>query len=107
MAAHVGYSPFYCSVKFREYVGMTYKRYLARLRLKSAADDLRYTMDTVTEIALRYGYGSTESLSRALAAAVGCSPREYRRAFFQSEYREDATCPKDQAETIPAGAIVE
>jgi AraC family multidrug resistance transcriptional activator len=80
MSSYVGYSPFYCSAKFREHMGMTYKQFLAQCRLKAAANDLLSTNDKITDIAFRYGYSSSESLTRAFAAAFECSPRQYRKA---------------------------
>ena len=81
MSSHVGYSPFYCSMKFREYMGMTYKQFLAQCRLKAALNDLSNTDDKITDIALRYGYSSPESLTRAFTAVFKCSPRQYRSSL--------------------------
>ncbi len=78
MSAYVGYSPFYCSAKFREHMGMTYKQFLSQCRLSAAANDLLNTNDKVTAIAFRYGYASSESLTRAFALTFKCSPRQYR-----------------------------
>lgn len=36
MSSYVGYSPFYCSAKFREHMGMTYKQFLSQCRLRAA-----------------------------------------------------------------------
>lgn len=84
MSLHVGYSPFYCSAKFREHMGMTYKQFLAQCRLRAAAYDLRNTDDKITDIAFRYGYSSSESLARAFVAAFKYSPRQYRKASNDS-----------------------
>lgn len=78
MAAFVGYSPYYCSVKFREHTGMTYKRFLSVCRLRAAARDLAGTSDRITDIAFRYGYLSSEALARAFKSVYSCSPRQYR-----------------------------
>lgn len=80
MSSYVGYSPFYCSAKFREHMGMTYKQFLAQCRLKAAANDLLSTDDKITDIAFRYGYSSSESLTRAFVTIFKCSPRQYRKA---------------------------
>ena len=84
MASHVGYSPYYCSVKFREHIGITYKQFLSKCRLTAAAQDLRSTDDSVTEIAFRYGYGSSEALTRAFAQEFHCPPKQYRKVFRNS-----------------------
>lgn len=80
MSLYVGYSPFYCSAKFREHMGMTYRQFRAQCRLKAAAYDLRITDDRITDIAFRYGYSSSEAFARAFSQAFQCSPRQYRKA---------------------------
>ncbi len=80
MSSYVGYSPYYCSTKFREYMGMTYKQFLARCKLKAAAHDLCITNDRITDIAFRYGYSSSEAFARAFSQAFQCSPRQFRKA---------------------------
>lgn len=80
MSSYVGYSPYYCSAKFHEHIGMTYKQFLARCRLKASVHDLLNTNDKITDIALRYGYSSAESLTRAFVAAFNCSPRQFRKS---------------------------
>lgn len=89
MSSYVGYSPFYCSAKFREHMGMTYKQFLAQCRLKAAVGDLCSTQDKITEIALRYGYSSAESLTRAFVVAFQCSPRQYRKSW--GDFREQCS----------------
>ncbi len=81
MSSYVGYSPYYCSAKFREYTGMTYKLFLSKCRLQAAVGDLMGTNDRITDIAFRYGYATAESLTRAFTAVYQCSPRQYRNQF--------------------------
>lgn len=79
MSSYVGYSPYYCSAKFHEHMGMTYKQFLAQCRLKAAAYDLCMTNDKITDIAFRYGYSSSEAFARAFSQAFQCPPRQYRK----------------------------
>ena len=79
MSSYVGYSPYYCSTKFREHMGMTYKQFLAQCKLKAAAYDLCITNDRITDIAFRYGYSSSEAFARAFSQSFQCSPRQYRK----------------------------
>lgn len=81
MSSYVGYSPFYCSAKFREHMGMTYKQFHAQCRLMAAENDIRNTSDRITDIAFRYGYSSSESFARAFRTMYQCSPRHYRKAI--------------------------
>ena len=78
MASHVGYSAFYCSAKFHEYVGISFKEYIVRRRLSLAAEALRNTNTSIIEIALQYGFSSHEAFTRAFKRVYGCPPNRYR-----------------------------
>jgi AraC family multidrug resistance transcriptional activator len=79
MSSYVGYSTYYCSAKFSEHMGLTYKQYLSQCRLKAASSDLCTTNDKITDIAFKYGYSSSESFSRAFSLKFKCSPSQYRK----------------------------
>lgn len=79
MAKHVGYSPYYCSSRFHDITGMTIKSYVSGRRLRLAALALRDTDERIIDIAVRCGYSSQETLTRAFSAAFGCTPACYRR----------------------------
>lgn len=79
MSAQIGYSPYYCSVKFHEVVGMTIRNYIAGRRLAQATLEIRDTNERILDIAVKYGYSSQEALTRAFASAYGCTPAAYRR----------------------------
>lgn len=78
MANYVGYSEYYCSAKFHEYTGMTFKEYLAKRRLSAAAETLRSTDSRIIDIAFDFGFSSSEAFSRAFGREYGCSPKKYR-----------------------------
>ena len=80
LAAYVGYSSFYCSAKFREYVGISFREYVLKRKLSLAAAELMKTDDRILEIAVRYGFSSHEAFTRAFKRAYGCAPDQYRRA---------------------------
>lgn len=79
ISSQIGYSPYYCSVRFHEITGMTLKSYIAGRRLAMAALAVRDTDERILDIAIRYGYSSQEALTRAFQAAFGCTPASYRR----------------------------
>lgn len=79
MSKQIGYSPYYCSVRFHEITGMTVKSYMAGRRLRLAALAIRDTDERIIDIAARCGYSSQEALTRAFQAAFGCTPASYRR----------------------------
>ena len=78
MASYVGYSEYYCSAKFHEFTGGTFKEYLAKRKLSNAAESLRSSDQRIIDIALDCGFSSSEAFSRAFGKEYGCSPRVYR-----------------------------
>ncbi len=79
MSNFVGYSPFYCSAKFHEHVGMTFKQYLAQRRLSLATEEVKNSRRKLVDIAMDYGYSSPEVFTRAFVKAYGCTPFQYRK----------------------------
>ena len=79
MSKAIGYSPYYCSTKFHEIVGMTIKSYIAGRRLAKSAFAIRDTNERILDIAIKYGYSSQEALTRAFMTAFGCTPAVYRK----------------------------
>jgi len=83
MSSHVGYSQYYCSSKFREHVGITYKQYVAKCRLEAAVCLLVASDDKIIDIAFKCGYSSSESLSRAFLKVYKCTPTQYRKRHHE------------------------
>jgi transcriptional regulator GlxA family with amidase domain len=66
---------------FRAEVGQTPASYVEQVRLETARRLLETTALPVEGVAEEAGFGTPESLRRALARRVGLSPREYRARF--------------------------
>ncbi len=79
MANHVGYSEFYCSAKFHEYVGISFKEYVLKRKLSLAAELLMKTDSLIIDIAIRYGFSSHEAFGRAFKKTFGYSPNQFRK----------------------------
>jgi transcriptional regulator GlxA family with amidase domain len=75
------------ATRFRELVGESPIRYLARVRLSRAAGYLTTTNATLYAIAQNTGYDSEASLSKAFKRAFGRSPGEYRRESLSRPIR--------------------
>lgn len=81
MSNHVGYSQFYCSNKFHEYIGITFKQYLSKRRLMLAAMEVKNSRERLLDIALKYGFSCQESFTRAFVDAYGYTPNQYRKTL--------------------------
>lgn len=72
-------SVFHFQRMFTMLCGYTLGDYIRMRRLTLAANDLIRTRDKVIEIALKYGYDTPESFSRAFTRFHGVTPTEARR----------------------------
>lgn len=79
LARRVALSRSALTERFRAATGEAPRRYLTRLRITLAAEELRTTDAPVYAIARRYGYDSEVSFSKAFRRAVGVSPGRHRR----------------------------
>ena len=64
---------------FSYMTGMTLTEYVRRRRLTLATQDLRYSKDSIIDIAIKYGYDSAAAFSRAFAKQHGITPSAYRK----------------------------
>ena len=80
LAAAYGYGYDYFQHSFRAAVGCSPQQYLQRVRLAAAAERLRQTADSCTQIALDCGFYDSAQFSAQFRAAMGCTPTAYRAA---------------------------
>ncbi len=73
-------SPTYFSKKFKLLTGMGFKEYLNYIRLKHAATALLTTNNSITDIALEYGFNDSNYFKDLFKKEYGKSPREYRKS---------------------------
>lgn len=78
IAGSVGYSASHLRHQFKAR-GTSVTHALAEIRLRRAAEMLKTTPDTVTEIAGRCGYSDPNYFSVVFSRKFGVSPREYRK----------------------------
>lgn len=81
LAAAAAMSVRHFSRVFADEVGDTPGRYVERVRLEAARRELETTGDTLAAIAVRCGFGTSETLRRAFQRRVSVSPDAYRQRF--------------------------
>lgn len=78
VAAEFHMVPKYFSRYFKNTFHMTLTDYINRLRLEQAADQLRHTELTVTEIALQTGFNSSSYFNKKFRSVYKKTPSQYR-----------------------------
>lgn len=72
-------SPYHFHRTFRQLFGQTPHELLTHYRIQRAAEDLRNTHKSVTDICFENGFESLPSFSRLFRKRLGVSPRKFRR----------------------------
>jgi AraC family transcriptional regulator len=81
IAAQASLSPYYFTRQFTAMVGMPPYRYLIMLRIQRAAELLRGSDLTVTQILHRVGFHSPSHFTTTFRRHMGMSPTAYRRRY--------------------------
>ena len=81
IAAQASLSPYYFTRQFTAMIGMPPYRYLITLRVQRAAQLLRETDLTVTQILHRVGFHSPSHFTTTFRRHMGMSPTAYRRRY--------------------------
>lgn len=79
VSAVASLSPTYFSKKFKLVTGMGFKEYLNYVRLKHARAALLTTTNTITDIALEYGFNDSNYFKDIFKKVYGKSPRDFRK----------------------------
>lgn len=79
IAEHVNVSPFYFQKGFAMLCGFTLGEYMRNRRLALAGNDLAAGDEKVIDIALKYGYDSPDSFTRAFTRFHGVTPSQVRK----------------------------
>lgn len=78
VAQEVGYSYYHMTRIFRAAIQEPVGNYIARRRLYEASRELIYTNKRMIDIAIEYGFESSEAFSRAFKNIYDISPKNYR-----------------------------
>lgn len=85
LANEFAFSPNYCSSLFVKNVGMTFSRYLTKLRMEHAAELVRTTLFSTGEIASRVGYEDETYFYKVFKKYYGVSPIRFRSGYDTPE----------------------
>lgn len=80
VAREHGTTEYHLRRMFSALAGMPLSEYVRRRRMTVAAADLVAGAPDLLEVAVRYGYGSTEAFGRAFRAVHGSAPADVRRS---------------------------
>lgn len=72
------FSPYHFHRIMKAFIGEPLGAFIVRTRIETAAQLLRYSKMSVSDIAYQIGYGTPSSLSKAFKQFYGISPNEYR-----------------------------
>jgi AraC-like DNA-binding protein len=78
LAKQAFYSPFHFHRIFQAITKEPLYQYIKRLRVEKAAGKLRYTNQSITEIALDATYETPSAFTKAFKQFMGTSPKKYR-----------------------------
>ncbi len=88
IAASAGVSPRTCGRCFQQVTGMTPFQYLLEYRVKTAAQLLLTTDQTVTEIGFAVGFNDASYFTKVFRTLTGTSPSAFRRRAAGREFGE-------------------
>jgi AraC-like DNA-binding protein len=81
VARQLGYGKSRLYSLFSREVGMAPNDYRQRIRIKRCCDKLVQTDESITDIGIASGFGSSQYFSRVFKKYVGVTPTDYRKLF--------------------------
>ena len=76
-----GYSPTAFSRAFRRHTGLTFTRYVNRMRIDRACELLMTSDESIANICFQVGFNNLSNFNRLFAAAKGMSPVKFRQHY--------------------------
>ncbi len=93
VAVEVGVSARQIERSFKKATGQSPSHYYRSLRMKAAKQLVMYSKDSMAQVALQVGYGSTTPMVRHYREAFGLSPQEDRRRINLYRVQENKPVP--------------
>lgn len=110
LAADACFSKYHYQRLFHKIVGEPVMEYVKKRRLSLAALEIRESSRSILEIALKYGYQSHESFTRAFKAFHGVTPSECRKydvSLFYSSVLHSSHIRKERSPMTAANKTAE
>lgn len=85
VAEKTNYNRTYISTLFKSGLGMSFRDYLVRVRLRHAITEIAETDKSILQIALDCGFSNVTALTNSVKKYCGKNPHEYRNAFKTTE----------------------
>lgn len=87
IAEAIGISPGHLSRVFRQDMGMNIQEYIQRYRVERAANLLKYSEASLTEISDYVCFHSQSHFGRAFKRYMNMTPKQYRDTYKEKEFR--------------------
>ncbi|MFB9276922.1 AraC family transcriptional regulator [Cohnella cellulosilytica] len=91
LAEIAGFSKFHFTRLFKQFIGMSYYDYLNQHRIMFAEKLLIDPNLSVTEVAMRSGFGSLATFNRAFKSYKKCTPTQYKRLHDSRSHSKEAS----------------
>ncbi|WP_432630622.1 AraC family transcriptional regulator [Brotaphodocola sp.] len=115
LADYAQYNRTYVSTLFKQMVGINFHEYLTRVRFQHALNDLTYTKENLTDIALKNGFPDLKTLTARFRSTLLRTPAEFRASlnpddlFYEKQRRfltpEDVVLRRKLEEYTRIGGI--
>ncbi|WP_168119620.1 helix-turn-helix domain-containing protein [Paenibacillus sp. HB172176] len=89
LAELAGFSKFHFTRLFKQFIGMSYYEYLNQHRIMHAEKLLIDPNMSVTEVAMRSGFGSLATFNRAFKTYKKCTPTQYKHLHDSRPHHND------------------
>lgn len=99
LSEHLYLSVPYLSKYIKKQFGMNFLDYLNNIRLFHAVDDLLYSGESLTTIAMENGFANTAAFTEAFKKAYNMTPSEYRQQMTASQDK-DADGERDRKKQL-------
>jgi AraC family transcriptional regulator len=105
-ARAAGYSPYHFSRIFKDMTGLSPIDYVRKRRLTQAAGDIAESTLPIIDIAIEWGFESTETFIRAFEAEHGITPGKYRGSGMSLHLTKPFSTPTGVFPAMPEPEIV-